>query len=252
MRVRVGVAQPGHAGAGQEAAVGDDGDPGGQREPGIEALRSGRALELEEGHAEHEHAGRVHERDDGAEVDGVALPSPGAHEVGGHHRLAVAGRQGVPGAEEQRQRQHPGQDTGGDVAPGDQGGEASARPPGGSSGGPGGHRWRGGRAGQETEPGRAQVEGRLDQVGRVAPQLVAGVASRRARADQSCVGPGQDDDLPPPDAAGLVEVGERGVVSRTGHKSQSAFKQDGYPQGVQSGLACRLGQLLSGHGQFDG
>ncbi len=69
----------------------DDENPRDERQPGIEPLRDDDRREPERHETQREHAGRVGDRDGGPEREGVSRPAAGADEVGGDHRLAVAG-----------------------------------------------------------------------------------------------------------------------------------------------------------------
>ena len=82
--------------AAQDAdADGDHEQAGGEVQVGEEVLGQDVLGERERHEAEREDARRVGGGDDPAERDGVARPPAGADEVGGDHRLAVAGRERV-------------------------------------------------------------------------------------------------------------------------------------------------------------
>ena len=103
-RPRPRGAQPAaQAVADREGADADDHHARGQVEPRVELIRDDELRERERDDAEREHPGRVRDRDGGAEDQRVARLPAGAGEVGRHHRLAVAGREGVDHAEHERE-----------------------------------------------------------------------------------------------------------------------------------------------------
>ena len=144
------------------------------------------------------------DRDGRPEVERVADRAARADQVGGHDRLAVARREGVQRAEEQRQGQGD-QHAARARAVSEQVGEAIAGPhrrcavPGLQR-----HRARRAVAGRGLDRGRAHVERILQQPLRIRGQLARAVDGGHARARQRGARRGGRDDLAPADAIGVV------------------------------------------------
>ena len=83
----------------------DDHQPGRERQPRVELLRQDPRGEPQRDGAERDDAGRVRDGDGRAEHERVARAAARADEVGGDHRLAVAGRERVQRAPAERGEQ---------------------------------------------------------------------------------------------------------------------------------------------------
>ena len=187
-------------------ADGDDQQPRGEREPGIQLLGDDELRQGQRDEPEREDARRVCDRDDQAERNRVTWPAAGAHEIPGDDRLTVTRSQCVRCAPEGRDQQRDEDDAEPEIFAGDQALEPSRVPHGRRSA----ERGRLTRARTEHNGrGRAfDVEGLREQISRVLAQLVA----RAARSDARGLDPRStfraDDHLSPADARAEGRVAE--------------------------------------------
>src|SRR6266498_2505060 len=105
----------------------DDEQPRGDGEPRIEALGDDELREQERHDTQCEDAGRVCDRDDASEKDGMPGLSTRADEVAGHDRLPVARCKGVRCSPERSDKERDEDDAGAQLSTGDQRLEAPTR-----------------------------------------------------------------------------------------------------------------------------
>ncbi len=97
---------------------------GRQAEPRVDAFGREDLGHRQHDEPEREHRRRMHHGDRAPDGDRVSSPSAGAHQVGGHQCLPVAGAEGVERTEPERQEQRHQHERAG---PADQTGERAAR-----------------------------------------------------------------------------------------------------------------------------
>ncbi len=185
---------------------------GDQVDPGEEVLREDVAGREERHQAERDHADGVGDGHEQAQQQGVAGGAARPHQVRRHHRLAVAGRQGVQGAPAHGQQQGDHDHAEREVV------VHEARQPAGrrlghAALGVGGERADGARAlaGAPGEGGPGHVEGALQQAARVRAQLVRDVLVGRGRVGDAGAARGAHDQLVPAEA---VAVGRHADLHR--------------------------------------
>ena len=202
-----------------EHAQAEDADPDGDDEqrrdqvhPRVELLGNDELRQRERDQAEGEDADRVRDRDDPAQVEGMARRPARPDEVGGDDRLSVPRAERVGRPPEHRQKERDGDDRRAQIVFRDQ-----ARKPALGSRRHAGRclelpavdrrRCTGGRARRELRGRRGDIERALEEILRIGAQLVA----RRGRADarrldgRARVGR-RDDDLLPAEAIPVVPV----------------------------------------------
>ena len=177
-------------------------------QPRIELLGQHIGRQRERHRPEREDADRVGDRHRGPEGHGMARGAARADEIGGHHRLAVPGRERVHGApseggqQEQQQDALPGGRALEDRA------EAVARPAVGRRrpAAVAARRGDGPAAGAHPQMGDGAIGGAREQRGRVHAQAAGGIGARHVAAHGGAA-TGLDEDGAPADAPG-----ERGVA----------------------------------------
>ena len=185
---------------------------GDQVDPGEEVLREDVAGREERHQAERDHPDGVGDGHEQAQQQGVAGGAARPHQVRRHHRLAVAGRQGVQGAPARGQQQGDGDHAEREVVV-DEAREPAGRRLGHAALGVGGQRADGARAlaGAPGEGGLGHVEGALQQAARVRAQLVRDVLVGRGRVGDAGAARGAHDQLVPAEA---VAVGRHADLHR--------------------------------------
>ena len=215
-------------------------EPGREVEPRIEVLGEHVLREGERHETEREDADRVGDRDGGAEDHGMARAAAGADQIGGHHGLAMAGRERVkrsPSEGGEEQQQENALAGGGALeeafeaallaafACGDEGAALAAR------------RDKRAVTRADGEGGVAAVERAGEKVVGVAPEAVGGIAARNVRANGGAL-TGSGDDGAPADAvlegvvakahgAGRVHGGGQPELEARGGKAAAAGREGG-------------------------
>ena len=235
---------------GQDQQVDAD---GGQEHPGHhlgrrdDQLGCGQRAEGQHG-AEQQHARRVRERHDGAQLQGLAAGTALPDQVGGHHGLAVTGSQCVQDSEQQR-GQHRGDCEGdGQVGAGQEVGEGPRHAV--QTAGRDLARRRqvvahvaAGASCRDAEARGGHVQRRGQQVRRVGQQQVADAGLGHGGAPQRPAGRCRRD-LPPAVALGGRRVGEVDVACDGARTAQQALQSGG-------GQPCGA-RAADGPGRHDG
>jgi hypothetical protein len=190
------------------------GDETGEKtEPWIQVLWTERLLQRQHQKTKGQDGGRVHRRHGRTDGDRLARVGVRTDHVGRHQGLAVAGKERVPGAEQDREQQrqdHQGKsmiaDETGEGPSLDQGTPGSDR----SLAPGGGHDF----AGLEGASRRGHVQRTGEQILGIGKERVADALRRHVRAAQADAFLPDRGDLAPPDVAGVVRIGEAERAAR--------------------------------------